>query len=106
MIIGATAITSVRIRSRTGAPAFVATTTRNTINREPIHTGHVRNEPTPAIAKIADDSIDGCSSHTTTAHHIATAKSSATTCAKNECSVNERKKYSRDTKSSSTAATA
>src|SRR5262249_53495759 len=45
-------------------------------------------------------------SFTTSAHHIATAKSSETTWARNECSVNERSEYSRGANSISTAATA
>ena len=51
----------------------------------PIQTGHVRKVAAPTIAKNAIGSIPGRASQMTSAHQSATAKTSATTCARNEC---------------------
>src|SRR5262245_3872728 len=69
----------------------------------PTQIGHVRNAAAPASAKSASSRDDGCSSHATSAHHIATANISETTWAMYEKRANEPTKNARGRKRRATA---
>src|SRR5262249_12022413 len=90
----------------TRVPAFRSVretaSTHNASTGGPISTGQVRTAATPAMANRPIAPIDGRSSHATIAHHIATAKSSDTTCEKNESCANEPTKNARARNSTST----
>ena len=69
-------------RLTSGSSPCRSASAASTTSSGPIHTGQHRNVATPATAAPTIGPGDGCSSQTTSAHHIATAKSSDTTCAR------------------------
>src|SRR5262245_37435824 len=90
--IGATASTTALTRARSPTSVRKATTAANTSIGGPRLTGHARNVAMPLRANRFAAKADGRSSHSTTASHIVTAKSSETTWARNDASAKEPRK--------------
>src|SRR5262245_38273952 len=82
-----------------------ATTNGSASSTGPVNTGQLKNAAAPVSATIAIGIADGEPSQTTSAHHIATTNSSATTCEKYESWRNAPRLKGAGTRSSSTAAT-
>ncbi len=87
--IGSSAMARCCRRCRAVSARREITTKASVSASGPVQIGHVRNAATPNNAKSAIASPAGVSLHTTTVHHIATAKSSDTACERKDCSMNE-----------------